>query len=264
MYTIVGGDGKEYGPVSVAQVRAWISGGRANLQTRARADGSEEWMTIADFPELTELGPAAGPALAGRASKLDIISCYERSWDLLKANFWPLVGASLVIMALFGALMWLQSVAVYMQLITPLFAGALMGGWYFYFLRRIRGEAATLGDLFAGFTRGYGNMVVIGILVSMFTFLGLILLVLPGIYLIVAYSFAYVLATDKRLSYWGAMETSRRTVTPQWWRVLGLILLGIPFVLLGLAALGIGLLVAMPLIIGAQAYAYEDLCNPGK
>jgi uncharacterized membrane protein len=264
MYTIVGGDGKEYGPVTVAQVRTWIAGGRANFQTKARAEGSEEWRTIAEFPELTEQGPAAGPALAGRAAKLDVIGCYERSWALLKANFWPLVGASLVIMALFGALMWLQSVAVYMQLITPLFAGALMGGWYYYFLRTIRGEAATLGDLFGGFTRGYGNMVAIGILVSMFTFLGLILLVLPGIYLIVAYSFAYVLATDRRLSFWEAMETSRRTVTTQWWRVLGLILLGIPFVLLGIAALGIGLLVAVPLIIGAQAYAYEDLCNPGR
>jgi GYF domain 2 len=263
MYTIIGGDGKEYGPVTTAQVRAWVAGGRANLQTRARAEGSEEWRTIADFPELTSEGPAAGPLLAGRAGKLDIISCYERSWDLLKANFWALVGASLVISALLGAVMWLQSVVAYLQIITPLFAGALVGGWYYYFLRKIRGEAATLGDLFGGFTRGYGNMVAIGILVTLFTMVGLILLVLPGIYLIVAYSFAYVLATDKRLSYWQAMETSRRTITSQWWRVLGLILLGIPFVLLGLAALGVGLLVALPLIIGAQAYAYEDLCNPG-
>jgi hypothetical protein len=263
MYTILGGDGKEYGPVTAAQVRSWIAGGRANFQTKAKAEGSDEWQTLADFPEITAPGPAGGAAFEGHAPKLDIISCYERSWALLKANFWPLVGTSLVVCALMGAVVGAQSVFPYLQVATPLVVGPLMGGWYYYFLRRIRGEAATFGDLFAGFTRAYGNLVAVGIMAPLFTLVGLCLLILPGIYLIVAYSFAYVLATDKGLSFWNSMETSRRTITRQWWHVLGLILLGIPFVLLGFAAFGVGILVALPLIIGAQAYAYEDLCNPG-
>jgi hypothetical protein len=260
MFTIIGGDGKEYGPVTAAQVRSWIAAGRANLQTRVKAEGSDEWKTIADFPEVT----APGPVAASHAGKLDIISCYERSWALLKANFWPLVGVSFVASALMCVVLWVQNIAPYLQVITPLFAGPIIGGWYYYFLRRIRGEAATFGDLFGGFARAYGNLVAIGFLVSIFIVVGLILLILPGIYLIIAYSFAYILATDKRLPFWESMETSRRTITRQWWRVLGLILLGIPFVLLGFAALGVGILVALPLIVGAQAYAYEDLCNPGK
>jgi len=264
MYTIIGGDGKEYGPVTAAQVRTWIAGGRANLQTRIRAEGSDEWRTAADFPEITATGPAAGLPLRVRAGKLDLIGCYERSWALLKANFWPLVGTSLIICALVGAVLAFVTAVPYLQIVAPLFVGPLVGGWYYYFLRRIRGEKATLGDLFSGFTSVYGNLVAVGFLVSTFFMVGIILLVLPGIYLAVAYSFAYILATDKRLSFWDAMETSRRTITRQWWRVLGLILLGIPFVLLGLAAFGVGILVAVPLIIGAQAYAYEYLCNPGQ
>ncbi|HXN35919.1 MAG TPA: GYF domain-containing protein [Opitutaceae bacterium] len=264
MYTIIGGDGREYGPVSVEQVRSWVAGGRANLQTKARAAGSEEWQTIADFPELTGQGAAAALPFSGGAPKLDIISCYERSWALLKENFWPLVGVSVIESALLLGVMWVQSLVAYLPIITPLFAGALVGGWYYFFLLKIRGEAATLGDLFGGFTRGYGTLVATGLLVTTFTMVGLICLVLPGIYLIVAYSFAYILATDKRLSFWDSMETSRRTITSQWWRVLGLILLGIPFALLGLAALGVGLFVTLPLIVGAQAYAYEDLCNPRR
>ena len=86
----------------------------------------------------------------------------------------------------------------------------------------------------------------------------------PGIYLAVAYPFTYILAVDKGLGFWEAMETSRRVATAQWWRVFGLILLGIPFVLLGLAALGVGLFVALPLVTGAFAYAYEDLFNPKR
>lgn len=262
MYTIIGGDGKEYGPVAAGQIRAWIGGGRANLETKVKAAGSDEWKTVADFPELTGTGPVEMPTFGARAGKLDIISCFERSWELLKANFWPLVGVSLIAFTFFIIISWVQSMAPFLQILTPLFAVPLMGGWYYYVLLKIRGQSASLGDLFAGFTRGYGTLVATGLLVTTFTLVGLICLVLPGLYLIVAYSFAYILATDKRLSFWDSMETSRRTITRQWWRVLGLILLCIPFLLLGIAALGVGIFVALPLIIGAQAYAYEDLCNP--
>jgi uncharacterized membrane protein len=49
-------------------------------------------------------------------------------------------------------------------------------------------------------------------------------------------------------------------ITEQWWRMLGLALLAVPFLLLGLAALVVGVLVVLPLIFGAFAYAYQDLC----
>jgi uncharacterized RDD family membrane protein YckC len=65
MFTIIGGDGQEYGPVSVQQLRSWISAGRANLDTRAKAAGSDEWQRLGDFPEFAapvEPPPIIGPA----------------------------------------------------------------------------------------------------------------------------------------------------------------------------------------------------------
>ena len=53
MFIIIGGDGKEYGPVTVDQVRAWITAGRANLDTKAKALGSEEWRRVGDYPEFS-------------------------------------------------------------------------------------------------------------------------------------------------------------------------------------------------------------------
>ena len=61
MFTIIGGDGEEYGPASVAQVRAWVAAGRANLRTQARALGSEEWRDLGDFPEFG--GPGEVPPM---------------------------------------------------------------------------------------------------------------------------------------------------------------------------------------------------------
>ena len=266
MYTIIGGDGKEYGPVTAEQVRSWIAAGRANMETKVKAAGSDEWRRIADFSEITGPGAAADSppvspaALAGRAPQLQVISCYERSWALLKANFWPLVGVNFLMMVIVAAIGATQYMGLFFM--SPLLGGILSGGWYYYFLLKIRGQPASVADAFAGFTRACVVLIIAGLLVTIFVFVGLVCLVIPGIYLAVAYAFTYMLATDRRLGFWEAMETSRRVITPQWWRMLGLILLGIPFFLLGLAALGVGVFVAVPLMIGAMAYAYEDLCSP--
>jgi len=156
MYTIIGGDGKEYGPVTAEQVRSWIAGGRANMETKIKAAGSDVWKTVAAFPEITGAapgGPASGlvsphdaaqaPAPAA-AAPLDIIRCYERSWALLKANFWPMVGVSILMALICGVLGYSQYAGLFF--ISPLFGGVLSGGFYYYFLLRIRGQPATVGD----------------------------------------------------------------------------------------------------------------------
>ncbi len=51
MYTIVGGDGKEYGPITAAHIREWLLDGRVNLQTRAKLDRENVWKTLGNFAE---------------------------------------------------------------------------------------------------------------------------------------------------------------------------------------------------------------------
>ena len=60
MFTIIGADGKEYGPVTAGKLHEWIAGGRANLQTKARRGGDPEWKTLGDFSEFGEFGATAG------------------------------------------------------------------------------------------------------------------------------------------------------------------------------------------------------------
>ncbi len=67
MYTIMGADGREYGPVTADQVRQWISEGRANAQTRVRTEGAADWKLLNEFPEFasqTAVEPASGIAPA--------------------------------------------------------------------------------------------------------------------------------------------------------------------------------------------------------
>jgi hypothetical protein len=275
MYTIIGGDGKEYGPVTAEQVQVWIAAGRANLQTRAKALGTDDWKSLGDFPDFSGAGqaepqvvgsaPMAGTEgiaanLKARAGELDIASCYERSWELLKSNFWSLVGVTaLVVILEKGIVLWtyfsLGQVAEYVVagLIGPVF----LGGLQYYYLKKIRGHAATSADAFAGFTTALLPLILGGLVGGVLVACGIILLILPGIYLAVAYTFAWLLIVDRKLDFWTALEVSRRVITAQWWRVLGLVLLGVVFALLGVIALIIGIFVALPLFYGALVYAYE-------
>jgi hypothetical protein len=41
MYKIIGADGKEYGPITADQLRAWIVEGRANAQTKVLMEGTD-------------------------------------------------------------------------------------------------------------------------------------------------------------------------------------------------------------------------------
>ena len=68
MFTIIGGDGKEYGPVTVEQIRQWITAGRANLATQAKALGTDEWRRVGDFAEFAS--PDGAPPVLPGASPL--------------------------------------------------------------------------------------------------------------------------------------------------------------------------------------------------
>ncbi|QYM79205.1 RDD family protein [Horticoccus luteus] len=76
MFTIIGGDGQEYGPVTAKQIQEWVTAGRANADTLVRRDGETDWRPLEDFPELFtragELPPliAAALPLANRSTRL--------------------------------------------------------------------------------------------------------------------------------------------------------------------------------------------------
>jgi uncharacterized RDD family membrane protein YckC len=83
MYTIIGGDGKEYGPVTADQVRAWVAAGRANSDTRLKELGTIEWKRLGDHPAFN---PGAEPPLAASAA----------ADAFVPAGRWTRLGAKLV------------------------------------------------------------------------------------------------------------------------------------------------------------------------
>jgi GYF domain 2 len=63
MFKILGADGKEYGPVTVDQLKQWIGEGRANHETMALKVGEVGWKPLAQYADFAGLFPAQPPAL---------------------------------------------------------------------------------------------------------------------------------------------------------------------------------------------------------
>ncbi len=60
-YTIIGGDGAEYGPRTQEEVADWIATGRADHTTLARTGPEMDWQPLGQFPELAACLRGAGP-----------------------------------------------------------------------------------------------------------------------------------------------------------------------------------------------------------
>jgi hypothetical protein len=276
MYKIIGGDQREYGPVTGDQIRQWIAEGRASRETRVQPEGCSDWVTLSSLPEFAEAlashsfaslvppaGKISGDSLdlvsfyAARGASLDIFACFKRSWSLLRRHLWLLLGSSALILVI--------SVALEFVPVIGLIAGAILhfvlwGGLFWLFLKLIRREPARFRDVFAGFEINFLQLALAGVVSTALVLLGFVFCILPGIYLFVAwFGFVAPLIMDKLMDFWPAMELSRRVVTKNWWSIFSMFLISVALLVAGALALGVGLFAATPLVVGAIVYAYEDL-----
>ena len=53
-YKVIGGDLKQYGPVSAEDLRKWIADGRLNALSLVQVHGDIEWKPLSSFPEFAE------------------------------------------------------------------------------------------------------------------------------------------------------------------------------------------------------------------
>ena len=276
MYKIIGANQREYGPVPVEQVRKWIAEGRANAQTKAWSAGSSEWKTLADFPEfadiLTAKSAVAQPPppkigaldadklaaeIIARDYRVDIGDWFSRSWNLVRDNFWLLFGATAVALVIGSVLGFVPALGIPVAVFLAL---VFQGGLQWLFLKRVRGEPADIGDVFAGFSLAFVPLLLAGIVVHVLVGIGLALCIVPGVYLIVAWRmFVPLLIVDKGLEFWPAMELSRKVVTKHWWQCFGFLLLAGLVGLLGLLGCIVGIFFTMPIAVGATVYAYLDI-----
>ena len=192
-YTIIGGDQKEYGPVSEGDIRQWIGESRLSVESLVKSDADAAWRTLGSFPEFAPLFAAGAPApiappyaparpgdgnFLERDYELDIGGCVTRGWEVFKTNLGPLFACSLIveiIAMVFGggsnALLTLvlprswfaseifhQGFNLFSTALVAVVVGPLMGGLYHVFLQAGRGRPVEVGEVFLGFQKNFKQL----------------------------------------------------------------------------------------------------------
>ncbi len=250
-YIIIGGDGKEYGPVTDADVRQWIAEGRLAATSLAKGEGDAEFRPLSKFPELassfspanlnmTATPPSLEPRSAtfkpdesnwqsevlARAPELKLGECLAAGWSFLGANSSFLAGAVFLTWATnFVFVVAAQYVPILGPMLLLAFNGVIFGGFYFACLRRMRGEAVAATEALGGFKNSFGQLLLTGLIAGLLTGLSACCFILPMIYLMVAWAFALPLVAEKKIFFWAGMELSRKVVTRVWFEVFALLLL---------------------------------------
>jgi len=248
-YTIIGGDGKEYGPVTETDIRQWIAEGRLNAQSSAKGEGDAEFRALGLYPELAGFFGSTPPALApsgnlagedwrqqvlSRAPELRLGECLAAGGSFLAANAGFVIGAVfLAWLANFGLALLALSVPLLGALVTLCLNAVIMGGLYVTCLRKMRGEAVSPTAVFCGFSNNFLQLLLVGVVSMLLMEFGFCCFILPGIYLAIAWILTVPLVADRNLSFWPAMELSRKVVTRVWFEMFVLILVAyLPVVLL--------------------------------
>jgi hypothetical protein len=290
-YFLIGTDGRHYGPLSQADVRAWLADGRASRHSRARRATEDGWLSLRDMSEFeAETRPSyvgtfapdlstpaqdaarvdrQGPAPAG-AAHLDPVSCFRRAWWVLARDFAVLAGFTLLVAIVISAVTVIPRVGL---AIGALLNNLLMCGIYVLYLSRMRGLRPSFNDVATAVRTVAVRIVLAGLVQSLLTVpivlatiaqttwarATLLVLFVPCLYLLVAYVFMLPLIVDQRMTVWGAMELSRRTVHRTWFQVFGLLLAAGMLLFLSTRLFGVLLVVTLPLCTAALMVAYEDL-----
>jgi uncharacterized membrane protein len=173
MYIIIGGDQKEYGPITADDVRKWIAEGRLNAQSLMKAESDAEFRPLSTFPEFADVfgthAPAPGapppfatsPNFLERDYELDIGGCISRAWSLTTSRFGQLFVPVLIYFLIefaFGAFGKIPFIGPLFSIANLFVGGPLMAGVLYIFILNLRGQPTELGVMFEGFRRGYWQL----------------------------------------------------------------------------------------------------------
>ena len=246
----------------------------------------------ASIPPLTEDPNQLAAEIAKQDYDLDLGACLSNGWNLLMQNFGILFGVSmlfLLVQLVIGVLGAIPIVGILVTLASLAITGPLTAGLYLTFLKVIRGQPAEVSNLFAGFSSRFLQLVLAHIVPALLTtaavlpgvvlmiiaivamgihsfgvgalvlMLGIVLALVPSVYLGLSWMFTLALTIDQRLDFWPAMQLGRRMVGKHFWKVLFLLLLTGLLNFVGVLCCVVGVLFTIPIAFGALMYGYETI-----
>ncbi|MCK6209455.1 hypothetical protein KZX45_02725 [Georgenia sp. EYE_87] len=222
----------------------------------------------------------ATPAQPGYGQRTASVGeAFRYAWQGFKANAGPWIVAALVLLVV-GAIgssieqtirnqnvgtnrldptvtFAFDPAASFVNLLFTIINFAITAGLVSAALRTADGRRLELGDFFR--VPNFLQAMLAAVLMAILTAVGFVLLIIPGLIVLVLGMFYLQFAIDHRLSAVDAIRSSFRLVKDNLGTALLLILASIGVAILGAIALGVGLLVAIPMITIATVFVFRRL-----
>ena len=140
-----------------------------------------------------------------------------------------------------------------------LIGGPLFVGLHVFSLAIVRSKEASARQLFEGFS-SFANGLVAYLLIAVFTFLWMLLLIVPGIMAALSYSMTFfILADNPETDGLEAIRKSKAMMYGHRWRLCCLAGRFIGWFLVGIFTMGIGFLWIGPYVMVSVARFYDDV-----
>jgi hypothetical protein len=195
-----------------------------------------------------------------------VTSHFETGWRLFKSRAsiflvsmlllflsWVVLEIAVVFLHRLGLAAWLVLHLGWLFL----FSGMLVG-LHVMALKSVDGEIPRVGDLFGSLERGPAYLLALSIYCLAVSG-GLVLLIVPGIYLAIRYCLFAQVITDTSASALAALRKAATLAHGNWAPLGALFLIAFLLNIAGMALLGIGLIMSFPVSLLAIAGFYRSL-----
>ena len=275
-------NGSQTGPVDFETLRAMAAKGELNAEKDlVWSNGMKDWIAAGKIaglfdqtpPPVPQIGPEFDP-VPGSIEPLEVGACVRRAFELTKQNFGKLFLALIVVLAvLFGVVMVLEMIdhamgwgppagvdrnqgSVFNQLAMQVVSIFISLGVTRFGLNLVSGRPASVSQIFGEgdkLLRGIGVSILLGLMII----LGLIFLIVPGIWLGLKYGQAMTALVDRNCGVFEAFRYSGKITDGHKSRLMLLGFAAIVIMLAGLLALVVGLVFAYPMALLAWVLGYR-------
>lgn len=136
--------------------------------------------------------------------------------------------------------------------------GPILVGYYLFIKHLQTTKDPDFGVFFQGFHK-FVALLLLNLLMGIIITLGFILLILPGIYLTISYIFSHFFVQFYDISPSESLTLSRKMVKGNFMQILWLCLILLGINMLGMLALGVGLLLTIPFSACVIYAAFDDI-----
>jgi hypothetical protein len=180
----------------------------------------------------------------------------QKGWEMFKAQPLNSLAFTMLIFSMQGiATIYLRD---YSLLMSILISPPLTAGFFLVGNRISRGVDVQFSNFFDGFSF-WGIVIVTSLVSGVLTFFGILALILPGIYLAVAFTFAIPFALFSGTDFWTSLELSSKLITRNWWKFFGFVIVLALFNIAGFLCFFVGMLVTIPVSYFAIYAVFEEL-----